>query len=336
MPTQTTPAPAPQTLPARLEITAEQVATFQADGFVVVDHIIDSGLAAEVAERYEDLFAGKFETGLLPDEWNWKAGRDPEDRTRQICNAWKSDRLIASVVLDAAIGRACARLGGWEGTRLSQDNVLWKPPGAKALGYHQDSSYELWADPPDWVSCWIALDDTTAEGGTVEYVRGSHLWPRWGMIEQFHAPENYRKELDEAARDAGVAEPEIVKIVVPRGGGVFHAGWTWHGSGINHGTSPRRSLVAHCMPSHTRFHPTVTGAIYSRYKRFDDLTMDESFFPITWHHGASRSGFIDSYLAGQRGWAGHAETPGSTEAPGTTGPPESTGTPTDPTETGAA
>jgi ectoine hydroxylase-related dioxygenase (phytanoyl-CoA dioxygenase family) len=298
-------------------ITEEKIATFRADGFVVVDQIIDPRIAAEVADRYSDLFAGTFETGLLPDEWNWKPGRDPEDRTRQICNAWKSDRLIASVVLDPAIGRACAALGGWTGTRLSQDNVLWKPPGAKALGYHQDSSYEQWADPPDWVSCWIALDDTTAEGGTVEYVRGSHLWPHSGMIEQFHAPANYRKELDEAARDAGVAEPEIVKIVVPRGGGVFHQGWTWHGSGINKGERPRRSLVAHCMSARTKFHPTITGAIYSRYKRFDDLTMDESFFPITWESEGGRSAFIDSYLAAERGWAGHGVAESGTSLNGT-------------------
>ena len=303
MPAQTPAAPAApaQAPPAGLTITQEQAASFHADGFVAVDQIIDPRRAAQLAERYVDLFAGKFETGLLPDEWNWKPGRDPEDRTRQICNAWKSDRLIASVVLDAGIGRACAQLGGWEGTRLSQDNVLWKPPGAKALGYHQDSSYELWADPPEWVSCWIALDDTTAEGGTVEYVRGSHQWPHSGMIEQFHAPDNYRKELDEAAREAGVHDLEIIKIVVPRGGGVFHAGWTWHGSGVNHGVRPRRSLVAHCMPSRTQFHPTITGAIYGRYKRFGDLRMDESFFPVTWHESGRRSEFIEAYLSGAGG-----------------------------------
>jgi Phytanoyl-CoA dioxygenase (PhyH) len=173
-----------------------------------------------------------------------------------------------------------------DGFVVLEDNVLWKPPGARALGYHQDSSYELWADPPDGVSCWIALDDATAEGGTVEYVRGSHLWPHRGMIEQFHAPDNYHKELHEAAREAGVSELNIVKIVVPRG---------------NHSDRPRRSLVAHCMPAGTRFHPTITGAIYGRYKRFGDLTMDESFFPVTWHQSGHRSAFIDGYLSAQGG-----------------------------------
>jgi len=279
------------------------VEEFHENGFVIVPQIIDPDLVRAAGDRYEDLFAGRFETGLYPDEWNWRMGRDDTSLTRQICNAWKSDRDIARVVLRPDIGAACARLGGWEGTRLSQDNVLWKPPGGRALGFHQDSSYEQWAVPSDWVSCWIALDDTTAVGGTVEYVRGSHLWPRWGMIEQFHGPADPHRELEQAAAEAG-RTPERVPVVVPAGGGAFHHGWTWHGSGINTSDRPRRSLVAHCMPSTARFHPTQTGYIYSRYKRFGDDQMDETHFPITYTDGGHRSSFIDPYVAGEIGWAG--------------------------------
>jgi ectoine hydroxylase-related dioxygenase (phytanoyl-CoA dioxygenase family) len=285
------------------QLTDEQVKTFHTDGFVVVDRIVDPELARTARDRYEDLFAGRFETGLYPDEWNWRQGRDDPDLTRQICNAWKSDRHIARLVLRPDIGRACARLGGWPGTRLSQDNVLWKPAGAKALGFHQDSSYEQWAIPSDWVSCWIALDDTTAAGGTVEYVRGSHRWDHWGMIQEFHGPSDQHRDLREAAAAEGV-EPDIVAVEVPAGGGAFHAGWTWHGSGINRADVPRRSLVAHCMPSNARFHSTTTGYIYSRYKRFGDDTMDEGFFPITWQEDGYRSPFVEPYVAGQVGWAG--------------------------------
>lgn len=159
--------------------------------------------------------------------------------------------------------------------------------------------------PSEWVSCWIALDDTTAVGGTVEYVRGSHLWAPSPMIEQFHGPADHQKELRQAAAAAGV-DPEIVPVEVPAGGGAFHAGWTWHGSGPNRGPTPRRALVAHCMPANARFHPSVTGYIYSRYKRFGDETMDESFFPVTWREDGYRSPFLDPYLARTVGWAGHA------------------------------
>jgi hypothetical protein len=69
------------------ELDDAQVQAFADDGFVIVERIIDPAVAARALARYEELFAGRFETGLYPDEWNWKAGRDSDDLTRQICNA---------------------------------------------------------------------------------------------------------------------------------------------------------------------------------------------------------------------------------------------------------
>src|SRR4029077_748049 len=182
-----------------VELTPQQVAQFHQDGFLILPKLIDAGAAARVAARYEDLFRGKFETGLYPDEWNWQEGRDKPDRARQICNGWKSDYTVASLVLRAEIGRLCAQLAGWPGARISQDNVIWKPPSAKALGFHQDDSYTGWIVPAHMTTCWIALDPTTAAGGTIEYVRGSHKWPVSPPIKQFHAPDDYRKEMRDAA-----------------------------------------------------------------------------------------------------------------------------------------
>ena len=72
---------------------------FRRDGFLVVERLIEPEAAARLAARFGPLFRGEFETGLYPDEWNWREGRDAEDLTRQICNAWKSDRQVARAVL---------------------------------------------------------------------------------------------------------------------------------------------------------------------------------------------------------------------------------------------
>ena len=143
-------------------LTEEQVARFNADGFLILPKLIERGEAEAVAARFEGLFKGKFETGLYPDEWNWQEGRDRPDRARQICNGWKSDRTVASLVLRREIGKLCAQLAGWPGARVAQDNVIWKPPGAKSLGYHQDNAYNDWIEPASMLTCWIALDDTSA------------------------------------------------------------------------------------------------------------------------------------------------------------------------------
>ena len=89
-----------------ITITEEDFDRFNRDGFVTVANVLDNAAIAAARECFEPLFSGKFQTGLYPDEWNWRMGRDPEDLTRQICNGWKSDLTIASIVLRADIGKS--------------------------------------------------------------------------------------------------------------------------------------------------------------------------------------------------------------------------------------
>ena len=280
-----------------LTITPRQIEQFRSDGFLILEHFLTQDEVESARSRFEPLFRGDFETGLYPDEWNWCEGRDPPDRTRQICNGWKSDRTVASIVLKQEIGRLCATLAGWSGARIAQDNVIWKPPGAKALGFHQDDSYCKWVIPMGFTTCWMALDETSAAGGTIEYARGSHRWGVFPVVGQFHAPQNYREALEQAARSAG-AKVELVPVEVPAGGCVFHAGGTFHGSDSNRTQRQRRSLVTHCIVAEARFHPTEVSYIYSRYHRVGDDTMDESFFPILWTESGYRTAFLPPSSAG--------------------------------------
>ncbi len=201
------------------------------------------------------LFDGEYETGIRPDEVNWVPGRDPEDRTRQLCNAWKSDNVVAAQVLSERTGRLAAQLAGYRGVRILQDNVLWKPPGTKAIGFHQDSSYADYLVPAEMLTCWISLHETQADAGPIEYVRGSHLWPKSPPARsQFHAPEDWLAGVRDA-QPSDVSELEIVPVVVKAGGGSFHHGLCWHGSAPNTNSSvARMALVSHMLPVEARFH----------------------------------------------------------------------------------
>ena len=274
-------------------LAADDVATFEADGFVTVDSLIDPDLIEPLRERFERLFRGEFETGIAPDEVNWLDGRDDPTLTRQICNGWKADRLIASTVLDAHFGEALAMLAGWPGARIIQDNVLWKPPGARSVGFHRDNAYLAWYKPTEMCSCWIALDDTVAGGGTMEIARGSHHWPAQGdQMGEFHAPDDYRATVTAGAAAAG-SELDIAPVEVPAGGGSLHHGWVWHGSGPNTSDRHRRALVLHCASSEARFSRAGfgqgNGPIYSRYARLADDEMDENHFPILWRDDGYRT-----------------------------------------------
>jgi ectoine hydroxylase-related dioxygenase (phytanoyl-CoA dioxygenase family) len=278
--------------------SSDQRDRFERDGFVVVERLVDARTAARLRDRFEPLFAGDYVTGIKPDEVNWVAGRDPEDRTRQICNGWKADPTIAAQVLSERSGRLAAELVGWDGVRLGQDNCIWKPPGAKALGMHQDGSYLDYLVPPEMVTCWIALDDTSAAAGTITYAAGSHHWPRAPENRgEFHAPADWLAPVRRAVPDG--EELRLVPVEVEAGGAVFHHHLTFHGSGPNTGSVDRRSVISHFIRAETTFHPTHTDLNYSRYRRVGDLTLDESFFPVVWTGDGRRSAWLDDAYASQ-------------------------------------
>ena len=274
-------------------LSAEQVATFDRDGFLIVEEGLVSERALEALRaRYERLFEGDYETGIKPDEVNWVPGRDPEDRTRQICNGWRADNVVAAQVLSERTARLTAQLARYRGVRILQDNVLWKPPGTKAIGFHQDGSYADYLVPAEMITCWVSLHDTTADGGPIAYVRGSHRWPKSPPARsQFHAPDDWLAPARDAAPEG--EELEVVPVVVKAGGGSFHHGLTWHGSAPNtSGEVARMALVSHFVPVETRFHETHVDVTYSRYRKRGDLSLDESFFPVVWDETGYRTPWL--------------------------------------------
>ena len=277
--------------------TASQLNAFRRDGFLIVEEgFVDDDAVELLRSRFEPLFDGHYETGIRPDEVNWVPGRDQEDRTRQICNGWKADRTIAAQVLTERTGRLAAELMGWTGARLLQDNVIWKPPGTKSLGMHQDGSYLDYLVPPEMVTCWIGLDDTSAEAGTITYAAGSHRWPRSAENRgEFHAPADWLAPVRRAVPPG--EEVRLVPIEVKAGGASFHHHLTFHGSGPNTAAVHRRAVISHLVPVNAEFHPEHTDPVYSRYRRVGDMTLDESFFPVVWTRDGKRSSWLEAELA---------------------------------------
>ena len=269
---------------------------FARAGFAVVIGLLPGELVERLRSRFEPLFRGEFETGIFPDEWYWREGISLPDATRHMANAWKSDGEIGSLVLSRRLARIAASLMGWRGIRLGTDTLWWKPTGASEIALHQDDSYSAYLDPGDTVTCWYTLDDTDADGGTIEYAEGSNHWRSPPNIGDFHRPEDYRAAMRAAAAAAGVDLVRIVRLAVPAGSCVIHSGQTWHGSDRNrHADRPRRSIAAHLLQSGTKFRDGRGGYTYGRYKRHGETAMDENFFPILWSSCGHRSAHIDEY-----------------------------------------
>src|SRR6476620_4609702 len=259
--------------------TPDQLEAFNRDGFLVIEEgFISDAQVERMRARFDAIYRAEYETAIRPDEVNWVAGRDPDDRTRQICNGWKADNALAEQVLSERTGRLAAQLMGYDGVRILQDNCIWKPPGVKALGMHQDGAYLDYLDPSEMITCWIALDDTSAEAGTISFVPGSHKWPVSGKNRgEFHAPPDW---------------------LAPARRASFHHHHTFHGSGPNTAaTTHRRALISHLLPADARFSGRGVDLAYSRYRKRDTDERDESFFPVVWEAGGGRSAWLDELTA---------------------------------------
>ena len=288
-------------LPLFARLGEDDIARFRRDGFLIVERFLSEERVTALRESFPKLFAGKFDTGVYPDEWYWREGMSLPDVTRHMANAWKADLTVAKLALSADVGRAASLLTGWSGARLGQDTIWWKAPKTKPLAHHQDSSVMDILDPAMTVTSWVPHDDTHRDAGTLEYVPGSHLWPLTPLPKSFHGQDDYRAQMKAAAQAASIEPPDPIFIEVPAGSCVFHAGEIWHGSGPNiTGDRIRRSIGIHMIPEDAQFSDRPGGYIYRRYQRTDDPTLDESFFPLLWSRSAERTTWLDGYCESGR------------------------------------
>ena len=316
------------------------------EGFAKTNHpLLNRQTCEKVRDRLPRLFRGEFDTGNYPDEWHWREGISKEHAAREICNAWKSDRTIASVVLNEDVGRLVADVMGWDSVRIAQDDLVWKPPSQlqarsaqriDTVGFHQDSAYiSTQFEPYDCnsVTLWMALDDATEENGCVEYAVGSHKWrpllhhsegseiEKQGKsgsgseISAFHSADgtSYRNGISAAAHLAKCANPleTIEAAPVKEGHAIFHHQDVWHGSGPNMSTHRhRRALVGHYIRGDVSFVQSKgqqkgpygnSSYIYGRYRRYNSVEVDDSFFPVIYGLGGgnnlSRTEWIDEFIA---------------------------------------
>jgi Phytanoyl-CoA dioxygenase (PhyH) len=202
-------------LRAVMEPSAAQIDAYRRDGFVVDERFLEPAALARIRERFTRVFEHDWETGLQPDEVNYVPGVTDPALTRQLCNVWKADRVLASTVLSPRVSEFAARLAGVPGVRIAQDNAIWKPPSGHALLCHQDAAYVDHLDPPDMTTCWMALDDTAARTparSTTSAARTGGRTPRWAAASPV---DRQSPDLDRHALESHPPAPHLLAISVP-------------------------------------------------------------------------------------------------------------------------
>lgn len=208
-----------------IQLSAEQVADYQRDGFLVVPDV----LCAEEAGAFLSHQAAR------PEEY------DLGLRSHVVDPQWRylaTHRNVAGVAEQLIGGTPC----------VVQTMYLPKPAGENAVGIalHQDAHY-LPTEPDTLMACWIALSDTDGDNGGFCAVPGSHL----DGVRSWHVSqgdEHSNWSADQLMRDRAGREwtqtfhsfevddldpASVRRLEVPAGSAVFFTGLTVHGSYAN-------------------------------------------------------------------------------------------------------
>jgi phytanoyl-CoA hydroxylase len=216
-------------------LSAEQIDHFHREGYVVVEDLLTQAEVDRFVAHLVEAPTGTF--GL---------------------HGHLQDPHYRFLATHPRVAGAAAQILGAR-VRVVQTMLLDKAPqGGKGIALHQDSHY-LPNEPNTLMACWLAFSNTDPDNGGLCVVPGSH---RDGL-----RPARKNEDLEEHAswetqhvmrdregkqwRQTLVSfqitdlDPErIVRLTVPRGGGVFFTGLTIHGSFSNQSTDRQRTAWA--------------------------------------------------------------------------------------------
>jgi hypothetical protein len=261
-------------------LSAEQVASYRENGFVVPDYRLTDATLAALRRDVEALI-----------------GDDPE-RHQFVPTMFDHDPGFIEYVKDPALLDMIEQLAG-------PDFALWnmslfgKPArDGKKVPWHQDGEY--WPiRPMATTRIWIALDAATRENGCLRYVRGSH---RERRIYRHRENPDGSLLLHYEIPDAEIDPADIYDLELEAGQMALHDIYIAHGSEANTTDRVRRAIVINFMPTTSCF----DHALAKRQADEMDIDFDHSRRPLFLMRGTDRSGRNDFEIGHDTLGAAHA------------------------------
>jgi phytanoyl-CoA hydroxylase len=216
-------------------LTAEQVHTFDACGYIVVNDILSPDLLTEVLGETDRLEAD-VDRALQRVE----GGRVSIAETGAITF---STHLVARSEILRTLSRhptlvgMCADLIGPD-VRLYWDQAVYKKPEKpRRFPWHQDNGYAF-VEPQQYVTCWVALTDATLDNGCPQVAPTLHR--RGTLAHRYVDPLGFECFTEPEEKD--VAE-------VRAGGAVVFSSLTPHLTGPNTTSSVRKAYILQYAPT---------------------------------------------------------------------------------------
>lgn len=203
------------------------------NGYHTIDTLLSDDELAAARTRVDDILAGR--TSFPADAFareRGPSGAGSEFAVRKLKDLAKNDGFFSQLSRHERTLDLIQEVIGPD-IKLHA-SIGWMKPAhvGSPKSPHQDSAYWTHIAPPEFVVCWVALDEATTDNGCLHFAPGSH---QYGIVS--HAMQGELRVPDE-----GVSYRQAVAAPVPAGGASFHFGTTVHWSGPNHSSFPRRAV----------------------------------------------------------------------------------------------
>ncbi len=176
----------------------------------------------------------------------------------------------------------------WNGIKLGQDSLMWVPPGNGGVSMHQDNPYQDWHTTKKTITCVVALSNVNENNSGLQFLESSHKIGTSKPIKYFFNGNKF----DYSIKNKKFKKLNMVSVEGKAGTISFHHGNTWHGSNVNKSKNNRISISIHYISSKSKYSKNISHPIYSHYRKFDTMEMDQNFFPILWTKNKKRSKFL--------------------------------------------
>lgn len=227
----------------RYVVSADEVRSFQRDGYVHLKGVMSDDEMNAIEAVYEQFLRGEIEV----------EGKDFNDMTTGEHGTDPKGYAVVNVMLPRRYhpewqdntferrARSIAEQLCGEGMTIDFDQLLAKSPGRPdaVFHWHQDQAYWIDTDDRRTATCWLAVDDSTVENGCMQFLPGSHMEPVRAH-RPLHGDRSASHTLVTDLRPDDVMKP----VEIRRGDITVHNEGVLHGSGGNFSAnSYRRAYI---------------------------------------------------------------------------------------------
>ncbi|MCQ4192204.1 phytanoyl-CoA dioxygenase family protein [Streptomyces sp. BPPL-273] len=208
---------------------------------------------------------------------------------------------IGEILRKPLLGAVAARLSGAREIRIFQSTLIYKPPrpdeASNVVPWHFDRDYWATSTSERMLTAFIPFHDCDERMGTITMVDGSNRWRQESRanVTSLHFADRDRDDLEATlernAKYNGAAVRKV-PVVIPKGHVSFHHNHTYHGSGPNRSTSPRRAISLHLQDGENTYRSYVLPNGETASYNHDFLVRrtpqgspdygDPAYCPVTW------------------------------------------------------